>query len=60
MDVHVYGSNLATVCGTTTENGKGKDGKQFTRSYMWIDTWMERDGKWQCIGEGVMALPKKK
>lgn len=60
MDVHVYGPNLATVCGTTTEKGKDKDGQQFTRSYMWIDTWMQRDGKWQCIGEGVMELPMKK
>jgi len=60
MDVHVYGPSLATVCGTTIEKGKDKNGKQFTRGYMWIDTWMERDGKWQCIGEGVMELPKKK
>jgi ketosteroid isomerase-like protein len=60
MDVHAYGPSLATVCGTTIEKGKDKNGKQFTRSYMWIDTWMERDGKWQCIGEGVMELPKKK
>ena len=60
MDVHVYGPNLATVCGTTTEKGKDKNGKQFTRSYTWIDTWMERDGKWQCIAEGVMENPKRK
>lgn len=60
MDVHVYGPNLATVSGITNEKGKDKDGKQFTRSYIWVDTWMERDGKWQCIGEGVMELPKKK
>jgi ketosteroid isomerase-like protein len=60
MDVHVYGPNLATVCGTTTEKGKDKDGKQFTRSYAWVDTWMERNGKWECIAEGVMQLPKKK
>ena len=60
MDVHVYGPNLATVCGTTTEKGKDKDGKQFTHSYVWVDTWMERDGKWQCIAEGVMKSPKKK
>jgi ketosteroid isomerase-like protein len=60
MDVHVYGPNLATVSGTTTEKGKDKDGKQFTRSYVWVDTWMERNGKWECIGEGVMQLPKKK
>jgi ketosteroid isomerase-like protein len=60
MDVHVYGPNLATVSGTTTEKGKDKDGKQFTRSYVWVDTWMERNGKWECIAEGVMQLPKKK
>jgi ketosteroid isomerase-like protein len=60
MDVHVYGPNLATVSGTTTEKGKDKGGKQFTRTYVWVDTWMERDGKWQCIAEGVMESHKKK
>ena len=60
MDVHVYGTNLATVSGTTTEKGKDKGGKQFTRSYVWVDTWMERNGKWQCISEGVMESRKKK
>jgi ketosteroid isomerase-like protein len=60
MDVHVYGPNLATVSGTTTEKGKDKDGKQFTRTYVWVDTWMERNGKWECIAEGVMQLKKKK
>ena len=60
MDVHGYGPNLATVTGTTTEKGKDKAGKQVTRSYVWVDTWMERNGKWECIAEGVMQLPKKK
>jgi ketosteroid isomerase-like protein len=60
MDVHVYGPNLATVSGTTTEKGKDKGGKQFTRTYVWVDTWMERNGKWQCIAEGVMESRKKK
>jgi ketosteroid isomerase-like protein len=60
MDVHVYGPNLATVSGITTEKGTDKDGKQFTRSYVWVDTWMERNGKWQCIAEGVMESRKKK
>jgi ketosteroid isomerase-like protein len=60
MQVHVYGPSLATVIGTSTDKGKDKDGKQFSRSYRWIDTWMERNGKWECIGEGVMQLKKKK
>ena len=60
MDVHVYGPNLATVSGTTTEKGKDKGGKQFTRTYVWVDTWMERNGKWECIAEAVMQFPEKK
>jgi len=60
MDVHVYGPNVATVSCTTTEKVKGKDGKQSTRSYVWVDTWMERNGKWQCVAEGVMESRKKK
>jgi hypothetical protein len=60
MEVHSYGSNVATVCGTSTEKGKDKDGKAFTHKYGWVDTWMERDGKWQCVAEGGMLLTEKK
>jgi ketosteroid isomerase-like protein len=60
MDVHVYAPNLATVYGISTEKGKDKSGKAFNRSYAWVDTWMERNGKWECIAEGVMQLPGKK
>ena len=60
MDVHVYAPNLATVVGTSTEKGKEKDGKEFTRSFAWVDTWMERNGKWECIAEAVMQFPEKK
>ncbi|PYM01754.1 MAG: hypothetical protein DMF19_05445 [Verrucomicrobia bacterium] len=60
MDVHVYAPNLATVCGTSTEKGKDKDSKEFNRSFAWVDTWMERNGKWECIAEAVMQFPEKK
>ena len=60
MDVHVYAPNMATVYGTSTEKGKDKAGKEFTRKYVWVDTWMERNGKWECIAEGVMQFPEKK
>ena len=60
MEVHVHGPSLATVVGTSTEKGKGKNGKQFGHSFGWVDTWMERNGKWECIGEAVMQLNKKK
>jgi ketosteroid isomerase-like protein len=60
MEVHVYGPSLATVVGMSTEKGKDKEGKQFSRSFGWVDTWMERNGKWECIAEAVMPLKKKK
>jgi ketosteroid isomerase-like protein len=60
MEVHVYGPNLATVVGMSSEKGKDKDGKQFSRSFGWVDTWMQRNGKWECIGEAVMQISKKK
>lgn len=60
MEVHAYGNNVATVCGTSTEKGTDKDGKAFSHHFGWVDTWMERDGKWQCIAEAGMLIPKKK
>ena len=59
IEVHLYGARVAIVCGTSSETGKDKDGKEFSRSYAWADTWMERNGKWQCIGEAVTKLPDK-
>ena len=49
MNAKTYGPDVAIVSGKSTEGGKDKDGKAFTRSYAWVDTWMERDGQWQCI-----------
>ncbi len=59
MNVHVYGDALATVCGTSTEKGTDKDGKKFSRSYVWLDTWMQRDGQWQCIASAGAPLKKQ-
>jgi hypothetical protein len=57
MQVHVYGADVATVCGTSTEKGKDKAGKEFSRSYAWVDTWMQRDGQWQCIAGSGTLMP---
>jgi hypothetical protein len=46
-------SLLAQWCGSTLPF-------LFPRSYVWVDTRMERNGKWQCIAEGVMESRKKK
>lgn len=58
MEVNVFAPNLAIVRGKSTEAGKDKDGKAFSRSYVWIDTWMERNGKWECISS--IGAPLKK
>ncbi len=60
MQVHVYGPNVATVVGTSMEKGKEKNGKEFSHSFAWVDVWMERNGKWECISEGVTVIPKKR
>jgi Domain of unknown function (DUF4440) len=60
MDVHVYAPNVATVVGMSSEKGKDKNGKAYSRSYGWVDTWMERNGKWECVAEAVTQLHEKK
>ena len=56
LTVHVYGPNVAVAIGDAAEQGKDKDGKSFDRVFRFTDTWMERDGKWQCIAEQVVEL----
>jgi hypothetical protein len=52
MTVTFYSDNLATVVGSHVTNGKDIDGKAFSRTSFWTDTFMERNGKWQAIGSG--------
>jgi ketosteroid isomerase-like protein len=59
LDVHAYGKDVAVVVGISREKGTGKDGKAFDRSYRFTDTWMSRNGKWQCIASQVSLLPSK-
>jgi ketosteroid isomerase-like protein len=49
LDVRMFGSGVAVVVGTAREKGTGKDGKAFDRSYRFTDTWVDRNGKWQCV-----------
>lgn len=60
MEVHVYAPNLATVTGDYTEKGKDKSGKSFSHTYIFVDTFMERNGKWECIAEGSTLSTAKK
>jgi Domain of unknown function (DUF4440) len=45
MQVHVYDKDLASVTGTSSETGTDKAGQSYSRKYIWVDTWMQRNGK---------------
>jgi ketosteroid isomerase-like protein len=59
MTVKMFGPNTAVVTGIARETGKTKAGKAFSHSYRFTDTWVERNGEWQCVAAHAMALPKK-
>ena len=48
VTVRVHG-NTAVAVGTTKQSGKTPQGTAFTYTYRWTDTWLERNGQWQCI-----------
>jgi ketosteroid isomerase-like protein len=59
VSVRAFGDNVAVSTGTAKEVGKDKDGKAFNRTFAWTDTWMLRNGKWQCIGSQTMLVSSK-
>lgn len=59
LDVHMYGAGVAVVVGTAREKGTDKDGKAFDRSFRFTDTWLDRNGKWQCVASQAMLVSQK-
>jgi ketosteroid isomerase-like protein len=47
MKARVYG-DAAVVTGRNTMKGQFK-GKDISGQYRWTDTWVKRDGRWQCV-----------
>ena len=54
--VRLYGADTAVAIGDAVESGTGKDGKAFHRTYRYTDTWVERNGQWQCVAEQVVQI----
>ena len=48
VTVRVHG-NAAVAVGTTKQAGKKPTGEAFDYTYRWTDTWLERNGQWQCV-----------
>jgi len=59
LDVRMYGGGVAVVVGTAREKGTDKDGKAFDRTERFTDTWLDRNGKWQCIASQAMLVSQK-
>lgn len=59
MTVRMYGSHVAVVLGMTKESGTTASGRPFDHTYRFTDTWMERDGKWQCIAAHAAVAGKR-
>jgi hypothetical protein len=47
--VHFFGDNIALVYGHETATRKSNDGKENSRSLIWTDTWLKRNGTWQIV-----------
>ena len=54
-----YGDNLAIIYGKETSIRKKADGKEYSRTLIWTDTWLKRNGKWQIIAVQDMTDPKQ-
>jgi hypothetical protein len=59
MIVHSFAPNVAVVTGIARETGKTPAGKAFSQAYRFTDTWVERNGKWQCVAASAIAVSKK-
>ena len=58
MKVRTESDNVAVVTGIARETGTTPDGKRFTYSRRFTDTWVKRNGKWRCIASHTTALPR--
>lgn len=52
MHLTFYSDNVAIIVGSHVSKGKDMDGKAFTKTSFWTDTYMERNGTWQAIASG--------
>ncbi len=55
--VHVYG-DAAVYFGRSTDKAQFK-GKDISGQYQWTDTWVKRDGRWQCVASHGSRIAQK-
>jgi ketosteroid isomerase-like protein len=57
VKVRVYG-DAAVVTGRSTLKAQYK-GKDASGQFQWTDTFIKRDGRWQCVAEHYSKIPQK-
>ena len=57
VEVQIYG-NTAVVTGLDTIRGKTK-GEPYTTRWLYMDVWIKRSGRWQCV-KTYSSLANKK
>src|SRR5205814_2783289 len=56
LNVKSFGPNVTVVTGRAREKGTGKDGKVFDRTFLFTDTWILRNGQWQCVASQISKV----
>jgi ketosteroid isomerase-like protein len=51
--------DTAVAQGSESWVGKEADGKERRGRFVWTDTWVKRDGKWQVVAAEDLAAPDK-
>jgi hypothetical protein len=57
--VHFFGDNTALVYGSESSVRKGNNGQDYTRTLVWTDTWLKRNGRWQIVAAQDMRADCK-
>jgi ketosteroid isomerase-like protein len=57
--IHPISGNAAIVTGMTNDIGKDNTGKKFDRVFRWTDTFVNRNGKWECVATQVTLVSQK-
>ncbi|MBZ5648436.1 MAG: nuclear transport factor 2 family protein [Acidobacteriia bacterium] len=57
--VRFFGDNVALVYGSESRIKKAQDGKEYTQTQIWTDTWLKRNGKWQIVAAQDMRTDCK-
>lgn len=47
--VHVFSPDAAVVTGAYAATLRGTGAAPATQHYRWTDTWLQREGSWQCV-----------